>query len=413
MIRTARLAACILVALATVVSPNPVAAQQPPPVGAEASAVVGPGVSPDLALVPVDSPEVKRLDASVSAVEAGIRRNAAASARADKEAARLAEEDTAVSAALVDAEALLVTLTQQKEKVGESLREVAVQQYVAGGSASDLDYVIAELSGSDGVQRMRQHEFAVAAVDTLAEEFRRLKGAVADAEDEVARLDSRLRSVRSRADEVAGERQRLSREAERLAAELVAVTADRDSARPLAGVVGADFPLVVLDAYWKAAAASRFIDPSCGVEWWMLAGIGAVESGHGTYGGTSVRADGSLDGSIMGIALDGTNGTQAISTGGDGAPDRAMGPMQFIPSTWKMYASDGNGDGVADPQNMYDATVAAARYLCRASTGLGDEAALRRAYFSYNHADWYVQKVIERAWQYRDTVVFPVPAAEG
>jgi hypothetical protein len=71
----------------------------------------------------------------------------------------------------------------------------------------------------------------------------------------------------------------------------------------------------------------------------------------------------------------------------------ALGWMQFIPSTWKMYGTDANDDGKKDPYNPVDAIFAAARYLKAA----GAEKDLRRAIFAYNHADWYVDSVMLRA----------------
>src|SRR5262245_44956022 len=71
----------------------------------------------------------------------------------------------------------------------------------------------------------------------------------------------------------------------------------------------------------------------------------------------------------------------------------ALGWMQFMPSTWKMYGTDGNKDGRKDPYNPVDAIFAAARYLKAA----GYEQDVRRAIFAYNHADWYVDSVMLRA----------------
>ena len=77
----------------------------------------------------------------------------------------------------------------------------------------------------------------------------------------------------------------------------------------------------------------------------------------------------------------------SVSTAG------AVGWMQFIPSTWKRYGVDANGDGVADPYNPVDAIFSAARYLHAA----GASKNLAGAVFSYNHAGWYVQSVMLRA----------------
>jgi membrane-bound lytic murein transglycosylase B len=76
--------------------------------------------------------------------------------------------------------------------------------------------------------------------------------------------------------------------------------------------------------------------------------------------------------------------------------------MQLLPSTWAVVGRDGNGDGVADPNNVYDAAASAARYLCLASAplGVGSEAGLHQAIFSYNHSDDYVTAVMALAQLY-------------
>lgn len=71
----------------------------------------------------------------------------------------------------------------------------------------------------------------------------------------------------------------------------------------------------------------------------------------------------------------------------------ALGWMQFIPSTWKMYGVDANRDGKRDPFNPVDAIFGAARYLKAA----GGDKDIRRAVFAYNHAGWYVDSVMLRA----------------
>ncbi|MGI8938832.1 MAG: lytic murein transglycosylase [Iamia sp.] len=152
--------------------------------------------------------------------------------------------------------------------------------------------------------------------------------------------------------------------------------------------------------------------PTCGIEWWARAGIGRVESGHGTFDGAEVRPDGTLTKRIIGIPLTGSNGTTFIgdSDGGliDGDPivDRAAGPMQFIPQTWARWGGDGNADDVRDIHNIYDAAAGAAAYLC-ASGPLIDDAGLNRAYFSYNHSLDYVANVLAGAKRYGASVVIP------
>jgi hypothetical protein len=70
--------------------------------------------------------------------------------------------------------------------------------------------------------------------------------------------------------------------------------------------------------------------------------------------------------------------------------------MQFIPSTWARWGTDGNGDGRADPDNVFDAALAAGRYLCAGGRDLSDPAELDRAVLGYNHSQAYLRTV--RAW---------------
>src|ERR1044071_51424 len=74
----------------------------------------------------------------------------------------------------------------------------------------------------------------------------------------------------------------------------------------------------------------------------------------------------------------------------------AIGWMQFMPSTWVRWGTDANGDGIADPWNPVDAVYSAARYL--AASGAAED--IRQAIFSYNHADWYVNDVVQLAQLY-------------
>src|SRR6202008_3817201 len=86
---------------------------------------------------------------------------------------------------------------------------------------------------------------------------------------------------------------------------------------------------------------------------------------------------------------------------------RAMGPMQFLPGTWSRYASDGNGDGKADVQNVFDASLAAARYLCSGGLNLRDQSQVMAAILRYNTSMPYAQNVLGWAAAYA-TGVIPV-----
>lgn len=152
-------------------------------------------------------------------------------------------------------------------------------------------------------------------------------------------------------------------------------------------------PTTVLAAYQRAASSVTLSDPGCGLTWPVLAGIGRVESNHARKG--NVTPTGDMREPIYGPELDGNRGTAAIR-GDDGGWARAAGPMQFIPSTWAKWAADGSGDGRTDPQNVFDATLAAGRHLCAGNAHLSTRDGLRDAILRYNHSDEYARTVM--AW---------------
>jgi Transglycosylase SLT domain len=171
------------------------------------------------------------------------------------------------------------------------------------------------------------------------------------------------------------------------------------------GLAANGIPLVALNAYRLAAARLASAQPGCGIGWELLAGIGRVESNHGRYGGARLSPTGESSPHILGAALDGTTYDYIADTDGgrlDADPryDHAVGPMQFIPSTWAMYGIDGNGDGVASPFNINDAALAAARYLCAAGGDLRTADGQRRAVLAYNHSDEYLALVLGTAAAY-------------
>jgi membrane-bound lytic murein transglycosylase B len=132
----------------------------------------------------------------------------------------------------------------------------------------------------------------------------------------------------------------------------------------------------------------------------VLAGIGKVESDHGRAQNARLEPNGDLGPRILGPALDGTNGTEAIPATdggkftGDAKWDHAVGPMQFIPSTWVRWQRDGNADGTKNPNNVYDAALAAAGYLCAVSSDLFTDSGLQAAFAAYNHSQDYVAEVL-------------------
>ncbi|MEU4927566.1 lytic transglycosylase domain-containing protein [Streptomyces yokosukanensis] len=170
------------------------------------------------------------------------------------------------------------------------------------------------------------------------------------------------------------------------------------------GDAGAGIPATVLDAYKKAEAELRSGKPGCNLPWQLLAAIGKVESGQARGG--AVDADGTTITPILGPALDG-NGFALIKDtdhgqyDGNTEYDQAVGPMQFIPSTWAWAGRDGNGDGKKDPNNVYDAALAAGHYLCRDGWDLSREDDLHSAILSYNNSQDYLNTVLSWLEYYR------------
>jgi membrane-bound lytic murein transglycosylase B len=165
-------------------------------------------------------------------------------------------------------------------------------------------------------------------------------------------------------------------------------------------------PHRALAAYTGAALRVAETDPACALGWNTLAAIGHVESGHGTIGGTVLDERGRAAPRIVGIALDGGDvdairDTDGGALDGDTVWDRAVGPMQFIPSTWALFAADGDGDGIADPQQIDDAALTAATYLCSVTDGpLTDADEWIAAIAAYNSTIDYNNRVARDATYY-------------
>ncbi|WP_245545954.1 lytic transglycosylase domain-containing protein [Nocardia higoensis] len=163
------------------------------------------------------------------------------------------------------------------------------------------------------------------------------------------------------------------------------------------GVLG--IPEIVLAAYRNAELALESSMPGCGLRWNLLAGIGRIESAHASSGRTD--AAGTTVSPIFGPALDGTLPGNEIIKASDGGYVRAIGPMQFLPSTWSRYSADGNGDGVADPHNVFDAALAAGKYLCSGGLNLADPQQELRAVLRYNNSMAYAADVLSWSAAYR------------
>jgi membrane-bound lytic murein transglycosylase B len=173
-------------------------------------------------------------------------------------------------------------------------------------------------------------------------------------------------------------------------------------------------PVTALEAYGYAARVAEVENPNCHIAWTTLAGIGQVESRHGTYHHATLFRNGDVRPPIRGVVLDGTNGTMRIIDsearldgrpgGMNGQPDtvRAMGPMQFIPETWREYGVDANNDGRVDVDNIDDAALSAAGYLCWRGKDLATPRGWITALWAYNDSDVYARAVRDWATAYAE-----------
>jgi len=165
-------------------------------------------------------------------------------------------------------------------------------------------------------------------------------------------------------------------------------------------------PAAALSAYQRAEAVINSADKACNLSWQLIAAIGRVESDHGRYAGNALNAKGVATPGIYGIALNGKNNTALIRDTDAGAYDndttydRAVGPMQFIPSTWSVVGVDADSDGVRNPQDIDDASLATAVYLCSGTDDLSTLSGQRTSVYRYNHSDSYVNLVLSVADNY-------------
>ncbi|WP_409494712.1 NlpC/P60 family protein [Amycolatopsis sp. cmx-11-12] len=174
-------------------------------------------------------------------------------------------------------------------------------------------------------------------------------------------------------------------------------------------------PDVMLTAYQQTAQRIGGIRPACtGMRWSILAGIAEVESRHASD--RTIAPNGDITPPVLGPPLDGSGvgGNRTPIRNPDGTFARAVGPFQFLTTTWAGVEQDGNDDGVRNPHNAFDAALGAAVYLCGIGPrDLKDHAQLRAALLRYNASQTYVTHVLANIERYDAVELQPVVNASG
>lgn len=302
-------------------------------------------------------------------------------------------------------------------EVTSALQEMAIGLYVSdeSGTTGGIENI------SVWNDRRQLEERVDVTLDELLDQREGHQALIALLTAEIGAIETATTQVEHRIEDVHTEIADVTDTINALASEIAALTdrrADVEKGVPtkiaaaqrtrlLASVVDLRFPLVNLDAYMRAAALTRAEDPSCSIRWELLGGIAFIESSHGRHGGATIGPTGDITGNVIfGPLLDGSNpGYAVIADTDDGLLDgndefdRAVGPFQFIPSTWEVVGGDGDRNGVADPHNLYDAGLAAGRYLCAASSLRSDEG-VEASVLSYNNSERYLANVTANAGLY-------------
>ena len=368
----------------------------------------GQGLTAAVLALPARSPSLDGYVAQERAATSNRDRTAADLASARTQLASTTEEAAALSELAARRRTEVDRLVPVAARLRNDLRAITTEGYVTGFGVNDaLDPT---LTSAERARRANLHVLAQEALRDTLGDTRRVERRLTERRDDAD-------SLADRAADTAALRSSLTKKVEQLTAGLAAdeaavsaATAEVAKAKVGAIIDGTDLPALAVDAYYRAARLLSVTNPGCGVPWWALAAIGRTESNHGRYRGAGVLPNGQVDPPIYGPMLDGSGPFAVVGDTDDGALDgtatgeRAVGPMQFLPGTWRTVGRDGTFDGVADPHNLFDAAAGAGALLCRSGPGLTTEAALRRSFRTYNNSSEYVQVVWERSQEYSAAV---------
>ncbi len=341
-------------------------------------ALAGPAAAQEAAPAPPPAAE------SVTGLADQVSLAARALQAVEQRAAALADELTRRDAAIAALQGRLTTIQRTSSEAVAAARHQALASYMRSDAAEQSRALMNAIAQDDvndvawslGLLRVtHEHSVDVVKAATTAQ---------GDASTEL------ITALAERA-AVAAQAAQLGPTIEKARADLAAAQADLTVTVTRVGATVADgMTTVAYDAYRRAADQLAAEQPACGLRWELLSAIGKTESNHG---GGRLDANGDSIVPIIGIPIgpDSDGGTLDLDT----IRDHAVGPMQFIPSTWRTSGADGDGDGDADPNNVFDETLAAARYVCRAAGALTltSRDGVIRAILSYNPNMEYLRVV--------------------
>jgi membrane-bound lytic murein transglycosylase B len=368
-----------------------------------APAAAAPSAPPEL---PEQTQALNRAEpAALRAARAELRSAESALRRAERDRASLEERMSFLHRAATELRARVneldvreKELVQRLQEARERLGQLAVASYVSGGSSTSVDYLLRARDPADLARRRKLVDSVGSVRNKAVKDYAAARQA---ASDQLHRTVTALDRLNAEGSASAAALDDANRRARRWSVELEASRQRLRLALAVTPVGGTDIPGLFVDAYRGAVAQIARTNGGCGLRWSALAAIGRIETNHGRSGDTRLTLKGDVLPRIVGIPLDGANGTAHVADtdggllDGDVVVDRAVGPMQVIPSTWKVVAGDGNDDGVTDPNNIFDAALAAAAYLCRAApNGMRGDTDLLGAFFSYNHSTAYTDAAL-------------------
>ena len=169
-----------------------------------------------------------------------------------------------------------------------------------------------------------------------------------------------------------------------------------------------DIPVPALVAYQRAATAIDAADSRCHLDWELLAALGKVVSDHGRTNGSAFDELGVSRPAVLGQRLTGRHRTQRVIDTDRGALDRdsrfdrAVGPMLLLPAVWSTVAVDGDSDGKRNPQDIDDAALGAAVFLCAGPGDFRNASHVREEVKRYHPGADYAKHVLGVRGAYRD-----------